>query len=300
MSTTASEMRAPAQRSLPLRERGGLDFLEIITESWVWKNFILLCIILNAIALGIDAHFGTSNPWHAYIEQADNIFLMIFTVELITEFLAQGWRRYWRNGWNWFDVIVVGMCYLAYNPAISALRTLRVVRVFRLISNVPQMRRVVEALFGAMPGIFATMAVLAVVFYISAVMGTILFGAEFPEYFGGLGVSAMTLFQLTLFDDWGSIVGEVSAKFEYAWAYFMIFTVLAAFAVMNLFIGVIVEAVQQAGNAEIKEEVQEIEEDVEDIAEAQEDAAVVQKRILEEVVALRAELAALKGQAPQT
>lgn len=284
-----------AQAPLPIkpaREKGGIRFLAWITESWLFQTFILLCIIANAAALGVDAHFGERNPWHSYIEQADNIFLAIFTVELVLEFLAQGPKRYFRNGWNWFDVIVVGICYIATNPAISALRTLRVVRVFRLISAVPQMRRVVEALFSAMPGILATFAILAVVFYIGAVMATTLFRGA--DGFGDLGQSALSLFALTQFDGWGDTIQRLQPDYPFAWAFIMGFTIIGAFAVLNLFIGVIVEAVQSAPK-DIELETQK---SVEEVAESQEDAVEVQKRILDELHALRAEVAALKASRP--
>lgn len=279
---------------------GGIPFFRWLTQNPVWGGFILLCIILNAAALGIDAHFGETNPWHGYIEQADTIFLMIFTGELLFEFFAQGPRKYFRSGWNWFDMIVVGVCYIAVNPAISALRTLRVVRVFRLISAVPQMRRVVEALFGAMPGILATVAVLAVVFYIGAVMATTLF--RNVEEFGDLGKSALMLFQLSQFDGWGDTVRMLEdAGHPYAWAFVIGFTVIAAFAVLNLFIGVIVEAVQEAPKSivsEIKSDIDQMEEEVEDIQQAQDEATITRNAILEEVRALRAEVAALQARLP--
>ncbi len=287
------------QAKAAARQPGGLRFIAVITESWLFQNFILLCIILNAVALGVDAHFGEANPWHGLIEQADTIFLTIFTIELVLEFLAQGPRRYLSNGWNWFDVLVVGIAYVATNPAISALRTLRVVRVFRLISAVPQMRRVVEALFGAMPGILATMAVLGVVFYIGAVMATTLFREA--EGFGNLGQSALSLFALTQFDGWGDTVVRLDAQYPFAWAFLIGFTVIAAFAVLNLFIGVIVDAVQATRDVvtqEIREDVADIEVGVGDLASAQEDAAAVQRRILDELAALRTEIQTLKaGQA---
>jgi len=275
------------------RSRGGIPLFRWLTRSIVWELFILACIIANAAILGYDAHYGDQNPYHAQIEQWNMYFLYIFTAELVLEFLAQGPGRYFRNGWNIFDVIVVGLSYIAVNPAISALRTLRVVRIFRLVSAVPQMRRVVEALFSAMPGILATLAILAVVFYIGAVMGTTLFHQE--EGFRDLGESALSLFALSQFDGWGDTIARLQPNYPYAWFFVLSFTVIAAFAVLNLFIGVIVEAVQQAPQEEIKEELDELEGEVEEIAEAQEDAAVVQQRILDEVRALRAEIAALRG-----
>jgi voltage-gated sodium channel len=172
------------------------------------------------------------------------------------------------------------------------------------------MRRVIEALIGALPGIFATVMVLIVVFYIGAVMATTLFRAE--DGFHNLGESALTLFQLSQFDGWGETVIRLDAKYPWAWAFLMGFTVIAAFAVLNLFIGVIVDAVQAtrdekivAGVEEIRDDVEEmrvmkkdIQEDVGEIVEAQEDSATMQKQMLAELKALRAELAAVRGGPP--
>ncbi|HET9232008.1 MAG TPA: ion transporter [Vitreimonas sp.] len=296
-ATAAIGVQAPARAAKPKRaRRGGIPLFRWLTKNIVWELFILACIIANAAILGYDAHYGETNPYHAQIEQWNMYFLYVFTAELVLEFLAEGPRRYFSRGWNWFDLIVVGMSYIAVNPAISALRTLRVVRVFRLISAVPQMRRVVEALFGAMPGILATLAILAIVFYIGAVMGTTLFHQE--QGFRDLGESALTLFALSQFDGWGETIARLQPNYPYAWFFVLSFTVVAAFAVLNLFIGVIVEAVQQAPREAIKEELDELEGEVEGIADAQEDAAGVQRELLREIRSLRAEVAALRGGAP--
>lgn len=278
------------------KHRGGIPLFRWLTRNWVWDTFILLCIVANAAILGYDAHVGETGRYHALIEQWNMYFLFIFTGELVLEFLAQGPRRYFTSGWNIFDVIVVGLSYIAVSPAISALRTLRVVRVFRLVSAVPQMRRVVEALFSAMPGIIASFAILAVVFYIAAVMGTTLFHAD--PGFSDLGRSMLSLFALSQFDGWGDTIARLQTHNPYAWIFVLGFTIIAAFAVLNLFIGVIVEAVQAAPQEEIKEEIEEVQDEVETLQEAQEDAAVVQTRILEELRALRAEVAALRNGPP--
>lgn len=297
MASVAQSGGAAVAEAAP--RKGGIRFLQIITESWLFKNIILLCILVNAAALGIDAHFGESNPWHYIIEELDTIFLAIFTAELLLEFLAQGPRRYVRDGWNLFDCIIVGICYVSMAPAISALRTLRVLRVLRLVSNVPQMRRVVEALIGAMPGILATTMVLAVVFYIGAVMATTLFGERFPDEFGDLAKSSLKLFQLTLFDDWGATVAELNQVYPWAWTFILGFTILSAFAVLNLFIGVIVDAVQETRTNEqtaaIKKEVDEIDVSVEELSEAQSEANQELRVILKELKTMRAELAAMRA-----
>ena len=283
-------IKSPAHKR---KQATGLALFRWLTGNWLWDGFILACIIANAVILGIDAHLGPGNQYRALIEQWNMYFLLIFTFELVFEFLAQGPRKYFGNGWNIFDVIVVGLSYIAVSPAIAALRTLRVVRVFRLVSAVPQMRRVVEALFAALPGIMASFAILAVVFYIAAVMGTTLFHED--EAFRDLGQSLLTLFALAQFDSWGETAVRLQQYNGFAWLYLISFTVIATFAVLNLFVGVIVEAVQAAPQEEIKEEIEEVQEEVGEIQEAQEDAAFVQQRILDEVRALRAEVAARRG-----
>ncbi|MES1199453.1 MAG: ion transporter [Pseudomonadota bacterium] len=308
MGNAAPAAAAPARpqaapKSASAQKRGGIRFFELLTDNPPFKIFILLCIIVNSAMLGYDAHFGETNQYHALIEQWNTYFLYVFTAELVLEFLAQGLGRYVRDGWNLFDCVIVFISYASVIPgirAITALRTLRVLRVLRLVSNVPQMKRVVEALIGALPGIFATTMVLCVVFYIGAVMATTLFRSE--DGFHDLGQSALSLFQLSQFDGWGDTISRLDVKYPWAWAFLMGFTVIAAFAVLNLFIGVIVDAVQETRNvaitaevAEIEKDVSEIEEGVEDIAEAQEDAAAIQKHILQELISLRAEVAALRG-----
>lgn len=293
MANTTAAAGAPRKPKSKAKRREGIPLFHWLTRNWLWDTFILLCIVANAAILGYDAHVGETGPWHAKIEEWNTYFLFIFTGELVFEFLAQGPRKYFRNGWNVFDVIVVGLSYIAVSPAISALRTLRVVRVFRLVSAVPQMRRVVEALFGAMPGILASFAILSVVFYIAAVMGTTLFHTD--PGFKDLGASLISLFALSQFDGWGDTIARLQGHNPYAWVFVIGFTIIAAFAVLNLFIGVIVEAVQAAPQEEIKGEIEEVQEDVVEIQEAQEDAAVLQRRILDELRALRTEVAALRG-----
>ena len=295
-AATVGEQNVAGAVKTKRKSEGGIAFFRWLTKNPFWDTFILLCIVANAAILGWDAHYGETGPFHDEIEVWNNYFLYIFTAELVLEFWAQGPRAYFKNGWNWFDMFVVGICYVATNPAISALRTLRVVRVFRLISAVPAMRRVVEALFSALPGILATFAILSIVFYIGAVMATTLFHNEVG--FRDLGESALKLFALTQFDGWGDTITQLQPNYPWAWAFIMGFTIIAAFAVLNLFVGVIVEAVQAAPQEELKEELGEVQDEVADVAEAQEDAAIVQQRILEEVRALRAEVAALRGSAP--
>ena len=255
-----------------------------ITGSNAFKIFILLCVVVNAVLLGVDAHLGPNNPHHKAIDQWNHVFLYLFTIELVLEYLAAGPRRYFRSGWNLFDVFIVASGYLAFVPGITALRALRALRVFRLISNVPQMRRVVEALAHALPGISSALLVMTIVFYIGAVMAATMFHGV--EGFNDLGQSMITLLQLAFFDNWGDTVRGVMESHPASWMFLIGFTLIAAFAIMNLFIGVIVDAVQQMPLSTPK---------------APSEADITQAQLLEEVKALRAEIAAMRSQsgAPQ-
>ncbi len=285
----------------------------IVHNDW-FEGFIIFCVIVNAAIIGFDAQLSDSHPFHGSARMLDLLFLLIFTAELGLKLIAFGMRGFLRNGWNLFDLIVVAASWSQAIPALSALRVLRVLRVLRLLHVVPQMRRIIESLSGAIPGIGATLAVLFVVFFIGSVMATTLYGDLWPERFGTLGSSALTLFQLTLFDNWGDVVFTVMNEkgAPSAWIFFIIFTFLAAFAVMNLFIGVIVEAVQQSQTRIVTEKIGEVggdlrevgvelgavEADMESLASAQKaaetNAARREQLMADELAAIRLELAALR------
>ena len=265
-------------------DRQGNAFLQKITGSNAFKIFILLCVVANAVLLGYDAHHGPAHPHHKIVDQWNHYFLYLFTVELILEFFAAGPKRYFKDGWNCFDFFIVAAGYLAFIPGVTAMRALRALRVFRLISNVPQMRRVVEALAHALPGIGSALLVMSIVFFIGAVMATTLFRTE--DGFHNLGESMISLMQLAFFDNWGDMVRSLNESHPGGWIFLVIFTLISAFAIINLFIGVIVDAVQQMPISGPKKE---------------DDPAVLQAQLLAEVKALRAEIAALRTQngAPQ-
>ncbi|MDJ0643974.1 MAG: ion transporter, partial [Erythrobacter sp.] len=137
----------------------------------------------------------------------------------------------------------------------SVLRALRILRALRLISVVPSMRKVIAGLFSAIPSIGTVIVMLLLLFYISAVMATKLFGEAFPEWFGTLGASLYSLFQVMTLESWSmGIVRPVMEVYPYAWAFFVPFILLTSFIVLNLFIGVIVNAMSEATEGEAHDE----------------------------------------------
>jgi voltage-gated sodium channel len=211
-------------------------------ESPRFSTAVTIVVCLNALVLGIDTYGSLPLVVHDWCDRLDNVFVMLFVVELLLKLFA--WRlRFFANAWNFFDLLVVVVSLVAVGP-FSVLRTLRIFRTMRLVSAVPSMRRVVEALIRAIPGISAILGVLAVFFYVGAVLTTSLFGREFPEMFGTLGGSTITLFQLMLFDNWADVLRTVGDRYPLSPLFFIIFTVVSAFAVLNLFIAVMVDALR--------------------------------------------------------
>ncbi len=212
-----------------------------------WRHFetaILVLIILNSITLALETSPAAMQAIGGWIFFVDKIFLGIFVVELLMR-LSDDFKGFWRDPWRIFDFFVVVIALLPATGALAVLRALRILRVLRLISAVPAMRRVVAGLLGAMPGMVSIVFLIALIFFVFSVISTKMFGAAFPDWFGSLGASAYTLFQVMTLESWSmGIVRPVMEVFPLAWVLFIPFIILTAFTVLNLFIGVIVDAMQ--------------------------------------------------------
>ncbi len=217
-----------------------------LVESRRFEAFITGVIVVNAIGLGLETSDGVMRQVGGLVEVLDTIALSIFVVELSIKFFAYR-LAFFRNGWNVFDLAIVSVALVPAAQQFSVLRALRILRALRLISVVPSMRRVIVGLFKAIPSIGTVIVMLLMLFYISAVMATKLFGERFPEWFGSLGASLYSLFQIMTLESWSmGIVRPVMVEYPYAWAFFVPFILLTSFIVLNLFIGVIVNAMAEA------------------------------------------------------
>lgn len=273
-------MATPSSGSDSLQNR-----LTRIVEAPLFTRFITAVIILNAIGLGVETSPGLTGFWRDAIHTADRIALGIYCVELALK-LAAYRAAFFRSGWNWFDLVIVGVSLVPASGPLAVFRALRVLRVLRLFSVVPRLRAVVDALLGALPGMGSVIVVMGLVFYVAAVMATKLFGEGFPEYFGNLAASMFTLFQVMTLEAWADgIVRPVMERFPYAWAFFLPFIVVTSFAVLNLFIALIVNSMQSQHEAENRQRAEE------------EQAAVREgtRTLVAEVAKLREEIAALRA-----
>lgn len=233
-------------------------------HQWIEKpsvhRAIIAIIVINAVILGLETVPRINDPYGSLLSQLDRICLAIFVIELSVALIAMGPARFFRDAWRVFDFIVVGIALVPATGAFSVLRSLRVLRVLRLVSASPQMRSVVAALLHAVPGLSSIAALLLLLFYVAAVMSTKLFGPSFPEWFGSIGASMYTLFQVMTLESWSmGIVRPILAQYPYAWLFFVPFIMVATFTMLNLFIAVIVEAMQSQAQAAQSRQMAEIE-----------------------------------------
>jgi voltage-gated sodium channel len=214
-------------------------------ESNIIQTTVILVIIINAIVLGLETSPQAMNEYGNLLLFIDKVCLVIFIVEIILKLLAYQ-RLFIRNSWNIFDVIVVGIALAPGAGPWVVLRTLRVLRVLRLLSMIPKLRLVVEAFLHSIPGLAGVAAVMAIFFYTASVLVTKLYQDSFPEWFGSIGKSLYTLFQIMTLESWSmGIVRPVMETYPLSWLFFVPFIIIATFTILNLFIGIIVSTMQE-------------------------------------------------------
>ncbi len=223
-------------------------------DSTLLQNTILGVILFNAVILGMETSDPIMDRAGGLIGWLDTACLSVFVVEIIAKLYARGAVGFFSRGWNIFDFIIVGISLVPASQGLSVLRALRILRLLRVVSVAPSLRRVVEGLVNALPGMGSVFLLMGMLFYIGSVMATKLFGDAFPQWFGDLGNSAYSLFQIMTLESWSmGIVRPVMEEYPYAWAFFVPFIMVTTFAVVNLLVGLIVNSMQDAHHAEDSE-----------------------------------------------
>lgn len=214
------------------------------------QRVILYLILINAVLLGLETSPGVMNRFGTLIRLMDQAILAIFVIEILLRVSVHR-LAFFRDPWSLFDFLVIGIALLPATGQLSVLRTLRVLRVLRVLTVVPSMRRVVAALLGAIPGLASIALVLGIIYYVFAVIATNLFATSFPEWFGNLGKSLYTLFQVMTLESWSmGIARPVMDQHPLAWIFFITFILVATFTMLNLFIAIIVNAMQNYSESE--------------------------------------------------
>ncbi len=230
---------APAQN-------GMRDKLLLLVDGKVFNNVIIGIIVLNSIVIGLQTSERVVASFGPVLDVLDTVFLTIFVVELMMRMMAYG-AGFVKRPWSVFDFIVVGVALTPGAEAFSVVRALRILRALRLISQVPTMRVVVEALLRSLPGLGSTAILLLLIFYVGGVMTTVLFKSAFPDFFGDLGASIYSLFQIMTLESWSmGIVRPVMETYPYSWMFFVPFVIITSILVLNLVVAIVVDSMQSA------------------------------------------------------
>jgi len=224
--------------------------LRAIIELPRVQHAIVALIVINAVLLGLETWPAAMTMAGGLIVRLDGLILAVFVAEILVRlYVYRG--GFWRDPWSVFDFAVVAIALVPATGPLAVLRALRVLRVLRLLTMVPSMRRVVGALLAAIPGLGAIALVLLIFFYVSAVIATNLFAVAHPGWFGSIGLSLYTLFQVMTLESWSmGIARPVMESYPYAWAFFVPFILIATFTMLNLFIAIIVSAMQTSSETE--------------------------------------------------
>lgn len=221
-----------------------------LIESAFFQNFIISLIILNGITMGLETSKQLSADYGSLFNWFNIFVISIFTIEVSLRIYIHR-SAFFKDAWSIFDFIIVAISLVPASAGVEILRILRVLRLLRIISVVPQMRKITTALVTVIPGIASIGGLLTLFFYIFAIMATELFGEKFPEWFGTLGESFYTLFQIMTLESWSmGIVRPVMEAFPLAWIFFVPFIFLATFIIVNLIIAIVVDAMNEMKESE--------------------------------------------------
>ena len=236
-------------------------------DTW-FEYFILAVIFVNVITLGLETTpFGLTHGNVLFI--IDQICLWIFVVELLLKFIAFN-KDYFKYKWNIFDLTIVLISIFATLPyftvfrvfkifrsvrIIKALKSFRVIKAMKFVNGLEHLQRILRAIVLSFSGIVWTLFLLFIIYYVYAIIGTHIFGSEFPDYFGTLGNSLLALFQIMTFDSWCSeIARPIIQLHSWAWIYFVTFALLSAFIIMNVIVGIVVDSIDESCRQYLEDE----------------------------------------------
>jgi voltage-gated sodium channel len=234
-----------------------------LTESLWFRNFILGVIALSGVIVGIETYAEYYQPNKSIFQAIDRIIIAIFVLEIVVKILSFGSKplQYFKDPWNLFDFAIVAIFFIpnANTQFVTVLRLARILRVFRIISVLPKLQISVNALLKSIPSMGYVVVLLSIIFYIYAVAGSFLFGKSDPVHFGSLHISMISLFKVLTLEGWTDLMniqlyGSTDPNAEYlkepdsyaSVAYFVSFILFGAMIIMNLFIGVIMNSMQES------------------------------------------------------
>ena len=218
-----------------------------LRENKVFETFVILVIIISALLIGAKTYPISSNA-HKAIQVMDIAITAIFLIEIIIRMIAErSLKRFFSQGWNIFDFIIVVASLIPIDQGEAVLlgRLLRIFRVLRLISIIPELRVLLGAFLTAIPRMGYVSLLMFIIFYIYAALGSIFFTNINPELWNNISISMLTLFRIATFEDWTDVMYETMAVYPLSWIYYLSFIYIVAFVFLNMMIGIVLETLQK-------------------------------------------------------
>jgi voltage-gated sodium channel len=237
--------------TLESRSSSYLAQLERIESSKLFRAAVIFIIVVSALAIGAKTYDLPPLAEQSLIV-LDKAVTLFFLTEILLRFaVCNDKKRFFRDGWNVFDTIVVmgSLIPIDESQAVLLGRLLRVFRVLRLVSVIPELRFLIDSLFKAMPRMGYIALLMFIIFYIYATIGSMLFGAIDETLWSDVAVSMLTLFRVVTFEDWTDIMYATMAVYPLSWIYYLTFIFLTAFVFLNMMIGSILEVMGEEKNA---------------------------------------------------
>lgn len=227
-----------------------------IVDSALFQNFIIALILLNGVTIGLETSATISASWTAQLDLVNEVILGVFVLEVILKLAAQWPKplRYFRDGWNVFDFTIVAFSLIpATGQFAMVARLMRLLRVVRLISTIPELRLIVSTLIRSLPSMGHVVLLMSIIFYIYGVAGFHLFNQHDPTHWGTLGLSLLTLFRVVTLEDWTDVMYTAMEWHPFAWMFFVSFVIVGTFVVVNLFIAVVLNNLEEAKHERLEE-----------------------------------------------
>jgi voltage-gated sodium channel len=227
--------------------------LQRLVDSAAFNTTIIAVIIANAVVLGLQTYPGVVDRYGDTLDLLNAIFLAVFVVELLLRIASYGRRplAFFQSGWNVFDFIVISAAFVpGIRESSTLLRLARLARVVRIVRLLPDVRVLLVGVFHSLPPLVSMTLLTTVILYVYGMVGWLLFGDEIPEDWGNIGEAMLTMFVLLTLENFPSYMNRAMEVHSWSWIFFVSFVLIAAFIVLNVLIGIVLNSMEEARELE--------------------------------------------------
>ncbi len=231
---------------MPLSARSLRERFVLIRENKLFETFVIVVIVLSALVIGAKTYPFNPTVFQIFVILDWGITLFFLTEILIRMLAEPNLKAFFKKGWNLFDFLIVTASLIPVDESEMALlgRLLRIFRVLRLVSLIPELRVLMNAFMQAIPRMGYVSLLMFIIFYIYAAIGSIFFGKINPDLWGNIAISMLTLFRVATFEDWTDVMYETMAEYPLSWVFYLSFIFIVAFVFLNMMIGIVLETMQ--------------------------------------------------------